>query len=316
VAGRGNYWRVDFRAGDSFRDRQQASRQPASTVAPPPRPAAGQHPCARADYCSGSTATIGEDGKTIKAPALCYAAYCQKCRNQVYRALTAIPELWVRLHQELGSKGQASERVTMSRSAPLPLRADIDALLREHVDILASWDERVRMDAGLTMPDTDEQRRRPDHGRQAAAFCRTLAAHLDRLLELPPDAMSRAYSLHDLGKIPEGCHGRTNRIGGYAEVTVELSGADAGSEIMALQYRSRSVLGETRMVERLDVPCPDPSCDLLMLERVQGSDYSAECKACGRLLSDDEYRAWTRLYAATLSTAELDRARAAKLAAA
>jgi hypothetical protein len=313
MANRGNYWQVDFQASDSFRER----RRDHATTPPPRSPAAGQHECRRGDYCSGSTAAVGDDGKTVKTPALCYAAFCQKCRNQVYRALTLIPELWVRLHQELGSKGQGGEKVAIKgHSAPLPLRADIDALLREHVDILASWDERCRMDAGLTMPDTDEQRRRPDHGRQVAAFCRTLAAHLDRLLELPADAMSRAYSLHDLGKIPEGCHGRTNRIGGYAEVTVELSGADAGSEIMALQYRSRSVLGETRMVERLDVPCPDPSCDLLMLERVQGSAYEAECRACGRLLNTAEYRAWTRLYAATLSTAELDRVRAARLDAA
>ena len=310
MADRGNYWEHDFRASDSFRERQRDHAGPTA------RPSAGQHPCARADYCSGSTATIGEDGKTVKTPALCYAAFCQKCRNQVYRALTAIPELWVRLHQELGSKGQASERVTMSRSAPLPLRADIDALLREHLDILASWDERVRQDAGLTMPDTDEQRRRSDHGRLVASLARTLAAHLDRLLELPADAMSRSYSLHDLGKIPEGCHGRTHHIAGYAEVTVELSGADAGGEILALQYRSRSVLGETRMVERLDVPCPDPSCDLLMLERVQGSAYEAECRACGRLLNTAEYRSWSRLYAATLSTAELDRVRAARLDAA
>jgi len=58
-------------------------------------------------------------------------------------------------------------------------------------------------------------------------------------------------------------------------------------------------------VERLDVPCPDPTCDLLMLVRVQGSSYAAECKACGRLLSEAEYHAWVRLYAATLSSGDI-----------
>ena len=96
---------------------------------------------------------------------------------------------------------------------------------------------------------------------------------------------------------------------------MDLSGADAGEEILSLRYRARSVLGETRMTERLDVPCPDPSCDLLMLVRVQGSEYAAECQACGRLLTEQEYRTWTRLYAATLSTAELDAARARTTAA-
>jgi hypothetical protein len=49
------------------------------------------------------------------------------------------------------------------------------------------------------------------------------------------------------------------------------------------------------MRERLDVPCPDPACDLLMLERVQGSDYEAECRACGRLLITGVHH-WNRCH--------------------
>ena len=308
MAERGNYWATSFREHDSFRGR---SRQPAR-----PAPRSGpQRECARGSWCLGKTTAIGEDDQPVTTPALTHDPYCEKCRNAVWRALDDIPELWVRLHQELGAKGQASERVTIKgNSAPIPLRADVDALLREHLDILASWDERVRIDASLVLPDTQATRLRPDHGRMVAAMARTLREHLDRLLTLPADAMSRSYSLHDLAKIPEGCHGRTNRIGGYAEVTVELSGEDAGGEILQLHYRTRSVLGETRMTERLDVPCPDPACDLLMLERRQGSAYEAECRACGRLLSRAEYEAWVKLYAATMGTADLDRARAARTA--
>jgi hypothetical protein len=223
----------------------------------------------------------------------------------VWRSLAGIPELWVRLHGELGSKGQAGERIKMSRGAPLPLRADVDALLREHLFILASWDERVRTVKQLVEPDTQAQRQRTDHGRQVATIARTLAVHLDTLLQLPPGPMSRTFSLHDLAKIPEGIHGRTHHLAGYAELVVDLAGTDAGEEILTLHHRTRSVLGETRMRERLDVPCPDPACDLLMLERVQGSDYEAECRACGRLLTTLEYHAWTRLYANSLGSAEI-----------
>ncbi len=290
LAGRGNYWEYSFRSSESQRSRDKPSGQ--------------QRLCARGDYCSGATVTL-EDGEKVTSPALTHDVFCRKCAEQVYRALGEIPELWVRLHCELGAKGQATERVSMSRSAPLPLRADIDALLREHLDILASWDERLRMAAGLSLTDTQEQRLRPDHGRMVAAMSRLLMVHLDRLLALPADAMCRTFSLFDLDRIPEGAHGRTNRTGGYAEVTVDLAGADAGKEILGLRHKSRSVLGETRMVERLDVPCPDPTCDLLMLVRVQGSSYAAECKACGRLLSEAEYHAWVRLYAATLSHKDL-----------
>ena len=245
------------------------------------------------------------DGERVTTPALTYSVFCMKCHSATYRALGDLPELWVRLHCELGSKGQATERVTMSRSAPLPLRADIDAQLREITSVLASWDERVATAERLSVRDTEATRRRTDHGRLTADLCKTLQVFLDTLLHLPPDAMARSYSLHDLGRIPEGAHGRTNTIGGYAEVTVDLSGADAGSEILGLHYRARSVLGETRMTERLDVPCPDPACDLLMLVRVQGSEYSAECKACGRLLNTTEYHQWVNLYASTVSHADL-----------
>jgi len=271
----------------------------------PPASTGQQHPCHRGDWCSGSTVAV-VDGEKITTPALCNETFCTKCRLQIWRALGDIPELWVRLHGELGVKGAPGERVSMSRSAPLPLRADVDALLREHLDILASWDERVRMAANLTLPDTQAMRLRTDHGRMVAAFTKTLSVHLTTLLDLPPGAMIRTFSLHDLDRIPEEAHGRSNRTAGYAEVAVDLSGGDAGMEILALHYRTRSRLGETRMTERLDVPCPDPACDLLMLVRVQGSDYCAECRACGRLLTAAEYTQWTKIFAATLSSKDIE----------
>jgi hypothetical protein len=292
-------WKHSFERGDSFTERQQAHEREPSGPSP-------QHPCARGQHCSGRTTTLNDAGEKVETPALCHATFCLKCRNQVERALLEIPELWVRLHGELGTKGRANERVKVSSGAPIPLRGDVDALLREHIHILASWDERVRCDQHLAMPDTQFSHTRPDHGRQMTALIRTLTAHLDTLLALPADAMSRSYSLHgDLGKIPEGCYGRSNRIGGYAEVTVDLSGADAGEEILRLRYLTLAKLGETRMRERLDVPCPDPACDMLMLERVQGSDYAAECRACGRLLTSPEYLQWVKLYANSLRHADL-----------
>ena len=87
-----------------------------------------------------------------------------------------------------------------------------------------------------------------------------------------------------------------------------------GEEIHRLNYRTKARIGETRMRDRLDVPCPSETCDLLMLERVQGSEYSAECRACGRLLSEQEYLAWTRLYIATVSHKDLPQRKLAALA--
>ena len=248
---------------------------------------------------------MNDDGETVTTPALGYDTFCQSDRNAIFRALCGLPELWVRLHQELAVKATTGEHVTMSRSAPVPVNLAADALMREVLAILTSWDEAVRMSAGLTLPDTQLARRRRD-GFVITAVDRTLRAHFDRLIGLTAEAMSRSYGIDgDLEKIPEGCYGRTNLIGGYCEVSVELSGADAAEEILNLAYRCRAFLGETRMREALNAPCPDPTCDGFTLERVQGSNYAAECRACGRLMSDNEYKMWVHLYAATVSTADL-----------
>jgi hypothetical protein len=267
-------------------------------------PDSRQRPCVRGLRCRSSETTISDDGETVTTPALGYDTFCQSDRNAIARALGGLPEQWVRVWQELPVKAAAGEHVTMSRTAPVPLSMAADALLREVSAVLCSWDEAVRMAAGLTLPDTQLARQRRD-GPVIAAVVRTLTAHLDRLLALPLGPMSRSYELHDLGKIPEGTYGRTNTIGGYAEVTVDLSGADAGEEILNLAYRCRSFLGETRMTERLDAPCPDPSCSGFSLERVQGSAYAAECKDCGRLMSSSEWTMWTRIYAAGLTESDI-----------
>lgn len=259
-----------------------------------------QRPCARGERCRAAETTV-IDGETITTPAQTPDTYCRSDRNLIYRCLTELPELWVRVHGELAVKATASgDKVAGSRTPPVPPNLAADALMREMLRVLASWDERIRAAARLARPDTQLSRYRRD-GRALAEVVRTLLAHLDGLLALPVDAMARSYptdSREDIGRIPEGCYGRSNRTGGYADVAIELSGADAGEDILRLHHRARAFLGETRMCERLDVPCP--GCDLLMLERRQGSEYAAECRECGRLLTMPEYQQWARLFAAHL----------------
>lgn len=259
-----------------------------------------QRPCARGERCRAAETTVIDD-QTVTTPAQTPDTYCRPDRNLIYRCLTELPELWVRVHGELAVKATASgDKVAGSRTPPVPPNLAADALMREMLRVLASWDERIRAAARLARPDTQLSRYRRD-GRALAEVVRTLLAHLDGLLALPVDAMARSYptdSREDIGRIPEGCYGRSNRTGGYADVAIELSGADAGEDILRLHHRARAFLGETRMCERLDVPCP--GCDLLMLERRQGSEYAAECRECGRLLTMPEYQQWARLFAAHL----------------
>jgi hypothetical protein len=267
-------------------------------------PDSRQRPCARGLRCRSSETTVNDDGETVTTPALGYDVFCRSDRDMIARTLTGIPEMWVRVHQELSVKAAGTEWVSGSRTALVPPNMAADALLREVIAVLVSWDERVRMAAGLTLPDTQLARHRRDSVAVTSAV-RTLSAHLDRLVALPAEPMSRAFELHNLDRIPEGAYGRTNTIAGYADVTVDLSGADAAEEILQLSRRCRAFIGDTRMRERLPCPCPDPACDVFMLERVQGSAYSAECRQCGRLMTAGEFATWTKIYTAGLDRRDI-----------
>lgn len=246
-----------------------------------------QRLCAQGDYCRGYRI---EDNKRL--PALTPRAFCVPCTALIDRHLDEIPELYARLFAELGNKGQGGERVSGSRTPPVPVRLDIDALMREIVDVLASWDERVRVAAGLSFPGTEPARRRRD-GIAVALYVQTLGGHMTTLLGLEGEATRRDIPLED---VQLGDTGIVHVSAGYASVNRDLSGADAGLEILALHRRARAKLAETRLRERLDVPCP--GCDALSMERVSGSDHAAECSLCDRKLDEDAYRLLVGQYAA------------------
>jgi hypothetical protein len=257
-----------------------------------------QRLCAQGDWCRGYRI---EDGKRL--PALTPRPFCEPCTRLIAKNLDEIPERFAQLHAELGNKGQAAERVSGTREAPVPVRLDIDALMREIITVLASWDERVRQTAGLTFPGTGATRRRRD-GTAVTGYVETLALRLSALLTLQAEPMRRDIPL---GEVRPGDTGVVHVSAEYASVNRELSGVDAGLEILTLHRRCRAKLAETRRRDHLDVPCP--GCDALGLERDDGSDHAAECTQCGRQLTPDQYEMWTRQLAA------YERARAVAVAA-
>jgi hypothetical protein len=246
-----------------------------------------QRLCAQGDWCRGYRI---EDGKRL--PALTPRPFCEPCTRLIARNLDDLPARYAQLYAELGNKGQAAERVSGTREAPVPVRLDIDALMREIIDVLASWDERVRATAGLSFPGTQATRRRRD-GTAITGYTETLALRLSALLTLQAEPMRRDIPIEE---IRPGDTGIVHASAGYASVNRDLSGIDAGLEILTLHRRCRAKLAETRRRDHLDVPCP--GCDALGLERDDGSDWAAECTQCGRQLNQDQYELWTRQLAA------------------
>jgi hypothetical protein len=257
--------------------------------------------CARGERCPGAQAD--EEG-VLQAAWAEEGPFCLRDYRHVARCLDELPEKYVELRSQLGSKTpQGDDRVSGSRTPPVPVRLDYDELIRDMLLVLCSWEETLRSAAHLTPLDTAMSRRRRDEIALPAAVT-LLAAHFDRLLVLPPAPMRRIRSMRSAAELPEGTLGLVHPAGGYAEVIIELDGADAGLEIISLHWRARSALRQTSPPpEKLDgVPCR--KCDMLALERAapprspEGTEYWSECSQCGHLMSREEYVVWVKLYAA------------------
>ena len=235
-------------------------------------------PCARGDRC----AERGPGG----APALGPRAFCGTDRNTIARALDWMPEAYTELYLRLPDKGTGvGGRVSGSRTQPVPPNLGVDALMVDMVRVLGSWDERVRAVANL--------RELSLAMRDAVALVtmvRTLSAHLDALLALPAEPMLRSVSLQQAAQLPPGTVGNVRPAAGYADVMLDLSGADAGLEILKLHGRARHMLGLTSQHHDLPVPCWN--CGLRTVRRWDGTAGladEAECMECGEKYTAERY---------------------------
>lgn len=250
----------------------------------------GLRECARAERCSDPQ--FVQDGpRTVRRPALTPRAFCDSCRDEIGVCIEETPRRWVQVHANIGQlKVLDGDPVSGSQSPPVPLSLDMDAFLREMVAVLVSWEERVRVVAGLSLLDTAVARRRRD-GVAVAQACRVLSAHLDALLALTPEPMMRVLDLKTAAALPPGTNGVVRPVAGYAEVMCDLSGEDAGLELLWLRARCRGTLGLTGpKPKHLPVPCK--ACGFTELYEVltwDGVPEGAKCRQCGDEYSDNEY---------------------------
>lgn len=285
---RGNYWEYSFRSSDSRPERPRRGAHVPALV-----PAEGR-PCAQGQWCA--SAVTDTEGNRVPVPGP--RAFCDRDRGRVESALAELPRLYAALATEIGNPVRRDSPVRSPFGPSIPLRGDCDALMRSFGEVIVSWHERVAAVARLTFP---EDRVRP--GVAVARAVQVLSPRLDALLALEPEPMRRAISLHALAQLPEDTPGVVRSV--YAAVHADLSGADAGLEILRLHRLARAVLGETRAAptELLGVPCRMEECDMLALRRAElPSDpaepaWWSECSVCGDRMDEAEYRDWTRRYA-------------------
>ena len=263
----------------------------------------GQRPCSRGEFCASADRQRLDDGKMRCTPALGYRAFCDTDRDLIGRCLGLFPSLHERLAGAVGDFLTAEVLVHAPFGPSVLIRVDIDGLMRHMVEVACSWHERIAAVAGLAVPDTQVTHARElgmRSGALLASSCGILGAHLDALLALEPEPMTRPRISWLSSVVPDA-----SVTGAWRDcLTVLLGGPEAGNEILRLDYLGRAALLETEPapVRLLGVPCR--ACDRRTLRRAappqhEGDpEWYSECFMCRDLLDYAEYGQWVKRNAA------------------
>lgn len=266
----------------------------------------GQRPCARGGWCADPRIIRNPDGTVTRLPALVWRPYCDYDRSMILHCLEELPAAFGRLENEIGEHPPGGTTIRTPFGPVLPLRGDIDALIRDMATVLGSWHERTAMIAALDIPDTSVR----ELGHQVERATTVLGAHLDVMLALPPGPMHRVMHPTHAGEEWHTADGIV-RPDGQAHMLLPLSGADAGNEILRLHYRARRILGETRAApESFDgIPCRN--CEDMALERAEPPSDPAQpamhsrCATCRHTMDRKTFTEWAKWYAAWADRAGL-----------
>lgn len=197
-------------------------------------------------------------------------------RERLTDALDLLPEQYVHLYLALSEHAGAGERISGTRDDPVPPAVQVEALMRDIAATATTWERIVRDAAHLV--DVGESRQ--ESGVAIDRACRTLTAHMDTLLAHP----AWAVWAWDDSAGPDG-----------SWQPVDRTGREAATEIIRLSGRCHFMLGVTRVVYRLPLPCP--TCGVAALTRENGAS-EVRCQSCGRGESEERYQWLVKVMAA------------------
>jgi hypothetical protein len=223
--------------------------------------------CARGEGCAGRTPERTESGEATRG-------LCEACRRELDNALIHITGDVVELSMLIGriAPSVPGEIVSSSPALKIPLQVNVEALRAEIDSELQSWAEPVAEALGVTWDTDSVHRSRLAVRVQRAAHL--LARSVDTLLSLGPQehpAWENGEPVWDAE--------------GYQDTTVR-DGVDAAISLINLHRRAYSMLGRTKLVHRLDPPCP--WCDHKTLVRHNGESH-VTCETCHRSIEERHY---------------------------
>jgi hypothetical protein len=251
----------------------------------------GYRPCARGERCASAVTVQQPDGSFARQALNGPRPFCSPDRDFIGQSLAGIPELYEQLAETLGEKSPGTgPAVSGSHEAPIPLRVDVDELMRRIVSTLSGWDERVADIARLSVSDTKISRNQR-HAWLLPRMVGRIRAHLDALLVLEPEPMIRYRTIEEArDHALNGGFGWIHPAAGYAEVIEDRSGIDAAEDILDLERRCLGILQVKP--KHLPLPMPCWECDCPAVQRLDGPTGlrdEAECTACGETYTLEKF---------------------------
>lgn len=210
-------------------------------------------------YCRRDHLCAGRDPIT-RQPAPTPRPLCDTCAAILADIITGLPDTLTSLHEELArsyqSMPEAAPVAGGEPEPPLPIRENVDALIRTLVATMAEWAGRVRDVASLAPAPHAPH---PDVSLRQSV--RALQHRTSVLLALGPSVRTVRTPLHDPDAAPR-----------------PLDGADAAGEIFWLRHRARAITGQIRRTNRREEPCL--TCGVPAGIHWDGEEIVV-CQACG-----------------------------------
>lgn len=226
--------------------------------------------CRMAEYCRSY-----DPVQSNTAPAT-ERGFCLPCECHGRYAISELRYDYVQLYTRIaaGGSGLSLTSVRVKQvDAPIPLRLNIDQLMRDIAWTLVVWELPVREHARLS-PVAEKSVRPAVAVRRATTL---LTAHYSVLLALGP----------------------TDYID-YAHGLSTADGPDAIVALTRLHHLSRAAIGLNRIAEPRQLPCPAEGCgQYALVEEIgsggKGAPNAVHCTSCGWLTDADEYAKYARL---------------------
>lgn len=293
---RGQYWAHSFRFDNERKQREPERRGHGEA-------SEDDTPCARGEWCASGAKVRSDDGTTRREPVKTPRTFCRKDETIIAECLAKLPALHGRLHASIGVHVTRDITLRVPFGPSVPLRLDIDEIMRLVVDAVLTWHERVADTASLVTVDTANWRERSLGMRSGELLPRSVAVLAERIPALLglEDAVMLRPSASPAARLAYAA--QILNVNGETAL-VMAGGQCAGNEILRLEWLGRAALLETPAPAEklLGVACRE--CERRALRRAAppqhdgDPEYESECLYCGDLLAPDEYKEWTALQAA------------------